>query len=140
MANKDVAVFGNALEDNGSANVKLISYPRAFTDKTYNPLPRRVTVRDNMHGRTGFAPAYGGSPEANAMLAAGKFAVVWDGLAETPLSIRVTDPVPLLSLGLQQQGQGAANAKPAPADLSKTTVTAEPAAIVMPAAMEAAIK
>jgi parallel beta-helix repeat protein len=140
MANKDVAVFGNALENNGSANVKLISYPRAFTDKTYNPLPRRVTVRDNMHGRTGFAPAYGGSPEANAMLAAGKFAVVWDGLAETPVSIRVSDPVPLLSLGLQQQGQGAADAKPAPADLSKTTVTAEPAAIVMPAAMEAAIK
>jgi parallel beta-helix repeat protein len=140
MANKDVAVFGNALEDNGSANVKLISYPRAFTDKTYNPLPRRVVVRDNKHGRTGFAPAYGGSPEANAMLAAGKFAVVWDGLGEKPLSIRVTDPVPLLSLGLQSQGQGAADAKPAPADLSKTPVTPEPAAIVMPPAMEAAIQ
>ncbi len=140
MANKDVAVFGNALEENGSANVKLISYPRAFTDKTYNPLPRRVVVRDNVHGRTGFAPAYGGSAEANAALSAGHFAVVWDGLGETPVSIRVTDPVPLLSLGLQQQGQGAADAKPAPADLSKTPMTPEPAAIIMPAAMEAAIK
>jgi parallel beta-helix repeat protein len=140
MANRDVAVFGNALEDNSSANVMLVSYVSKFDDKTYNPMPRNVTVRDNMHGRSGFAPNYGGSPEANAMLAAGQFAVLWDGIGQTPATLRVTDKVPVLSLGLPRQGAGPEEAKPAPADLSGTAILAEPTAIVMPAAMEAAIK
>ena len=140
MANRDVVVFGNALEDNQSANVTLTSYRQAFNDTTYNPMPRNVTVRDNMHGRSGFAPAYGGSPEANAMLAAGQFAVLWDGLDQTPATLRVTDKVPVISMGFPRQGAGAEEAKPAPADLSQTAAMAEPAPVIMPAAMEAAIK
>ena len=140
MANKDVVVFGNAIGDNQSANVKLISYPLPFTDTTYNPMPRNVTVRDNMHGKSGFNPAYGGSAEANAMLSKAQFAVVWDGLGSAPPTIRVTDPVPLLSLGLPRQAAPSTEARPAPADLSKTAVMAEPSAITLPEAMEAAIR
>jgi parallel beta-helix repeat protein len=140
MANRDVVVFGNALEDNQSANVMLVSYVSAFKDPTYNPMPRNVTVRDNMHGRSGFAAAYGGSPEANAMLSAGQFAVLWDGLDQTPATLRVTDKVPVLSMGFPRQGAPAAEAKPAPADLSLTVAMAEPAPVTMPASMEAAIK
>ncbi len=140
MANRDVAVFGNVLEDNSSANVMLVSYVSKFNDATYNPMPRRVTVRDNMHGKSGFAPAYGGSPEANAMLSAGQFAVLWDGLDSTPPSLRVTDKVPMLSMGFPRQGAGPQEAKPAPADLSGTPAMPEPPTVVLPAAMEAAIQ
>lgn len=140
MANRDVAVFGNALGDNQSANVKLISYPRPFTDTSYNPMPRNVTVRDNMHGRSGFNPAYGGSPEANAMLAKAEFGLVWDGLGTTPPSIRVTDRVPTLSLGLPRQTAPTSEAQPRPVDLSTTATMAEPGPIVLPASMEAAIQ
>ncbi len=140
MANRDVAVFNNVLEDNSSANVMLVSYVSKFDDKTYNPMPRRVTVRDNMHGKSGFAAAYGGSEEANAMLSAGQFAVLWDGLDSTPPSLRVTDKVPTLSMGFPRQGAGPAEAKPAPADLSGTAAMPEPPMVVLPAAMEAAIQ
>jgi parallel beta-helix repeat protein len=140
MANRDVAVFGNVLEDNSSANVMLVSYVSKFDDKNYNPMPRRVTVRDNMHGKSGFAVAYGGSPEANAMLSAGQFAVLWDGLDSTPPSLRVTDKVPTLSMGFPRQGAGPNEAKPAPADLSGTAAMPEPPMVVLPAAMEAAIQ
>ena len=140
MANRDVVVFGNALEENSSANVMLVSYVSKYNDATYNPMPRRVTVRDNVHGRSGFAPAYGGSPEANAMLGAGQFAVLWDGLDSTPASLRVTDKVAMLSMGFPRQGAGPEEAKPAPADLSGTPAMPEPPMIVLPASMEAAIK
>ena len=125
MANRDVVVFGNALEENSSANVMLVSYVSKYNDATYNPMPRRVTVRDNVHGRSGFAPAYGGSPEANAMLGAGQFAVLWDGLDSTPASLRVTDKVAMLSMGFPRQGAGPEEAKPAPADLSGTAIRSE---------------
>ena len=140
MANRDVVVFGNALEENSSANVMLVSYVSKYNDATYNPMPRRVTVRDNVHGRSGFAPAYGGSPEANAMLGAGQFAVLWDGLDSTPASLRVTDKVAMLSMGFPRQGAGPEEAKPAPADLSGTAIMPEPPMIVLPASMEAAIQ
>jgi parallel beta-helix repeat protein len=140
MANRDVAVFANAIGENQSANVKLISYPLEFKDANYNPMPRNVTVRDNMHGRSGFNPAYGGSAEANAMLAQAGFAIVWDGLGSTPPTIRVTDPVPAVSLGLPRQAAPPAEARPAPADLSATPALAEPAAVTLPASMEAAIR
>ncbi len=138
MANRNVAVFGNTLGDNQSANVKLIAYPLAFKDTTYNPYPRDVVVRDNKHGKSGFKPAYGGSDAANAMLASLNIAVVWDGAGTG--AIRVTDKVPVLSLGLPNAGASPAEAKPAPADLSRGAAIAEPAPVVLPASMEAAIR
>jgi hypothetical protein len=74
------------------------------------------------------------------MLAQAGFAIVWDGLGSTPPTIRVTDPVPAVSLGLPRQAAPPAEARPAPADLSATPALAEPAAVTLPASMEAAIR
>ena len=139
MANRDVHVFGNAIGENATANILLTGYPNAFDDKNYNPLATRISVHDNQHGRAGWAP--GPQLEGGAALAAafgGSLTpVVWDGSGS---EIRVTDAVPVLSLGLSDPRAGVAAAKPALADLRSGAVLSEPAAIVLPAAMEAAIR
>ncbi|MFZ4748335.1 MAG: parallel beta-helix domain-containing protein [Sphingomonas sp.] len=140
MANRDVHVFGNTLGDNATANVMVVAYNRAFTDKEYNPLPRNVAVRDNMHGRSGWAPQFpGGDMLAKAM--GGSIApVFWDGaggMAAT--NIRVTDKVGVLTMGLPEPLTPIMDAKPAPIDLTKGPTIAEPAKVVLPASMEAAI-
>jgi parallel beta-helix repeat protein len=140
MANKDVALFGNNLADNQSANVMLLSYPNSFTDKRYNPTPRNVTVRGNTHGRSGFDPVYGGTTAVNATLAQGQFAVIWDGLGGKPGSIRVSDKVSAMSLNLPHQAAPATEARPAPVDLSRTKAMAEPKRVILPPSMEAAVR
>ncbi|MFC4346668.1 parallel beta-helix domain-containing protein [Kordiimonas lipolytica] len=56
MANREVEVFENEIGENASANILLVAYPREYNDPTYNPLPRRVYVHDNKHGRAGWDP------------------------------------------------------------------------------------
>jgi parallel beta-helix repeat protein len=141
MANRDVHVFDNTLGENATANVMVVAYKRPFTDTTYNPLPRNVVVRDNTHGRAGWAPAFpGGDMLAKAM--GGSIApIFWDGaggMAAT--NIRVTEKVGVLTMGLPEPLTPIMDAKPAPVDLSKGATVAEPAAVVLPASMEAAIK
>ncbi len=141
MANNNVAVFSNLLEDNQTANVMLVAYPQKFTDKNYNPYPRNVTVRDNVHGRAGWAPAFAPEGAARDGLGAGQFAIVWDGVdqgARAPL--RVTDKVPVLSLGLSKQGQGFEGANPAPVQLLGNRLVPEPKRVILPEAMEAAVR
>jgi len=135
-----VHVFGNTLGENATANVMVVAYKRPFTDTTYNPLPRNVVVRDNMHDRAGWDPKFpGGAMLAKAM--GGSIApVFWDGaggMAAT--NIRVTDKVGVLTMGLPEPLTPIMDAKPAPVDLTKGPVIAEPAKVVLPASMEAAI-
>jgi len=40
----------------------IIAYIQDFTDKTYNPLPRDMVVRDNTFGRNGWDPNLAGGP------------------------------------------------------------------------------
>jgi parallel beta-helix repeat protein len=140
MANRDISVFANALGENRTANVLIIAYPLTFTDKTYNPLPRNVTVRDNIHGRSAWKPDYAPDEATANALGAGGFAIMWDGIGGSANNIRVTDKVPLLSLGLTVQAAPVTDAKPALADLSAVAPIVEPAAISLPASMEAVIK
>ncbi len=132
MANRNVHVFGNALSDNATANVMIIAYKRPFTDKTYNPLPRDVTVRDNAHGRSGYAPKIPGGAQLAAAFGGQIPPVFWDGaggLAAT--NLRVTDKVPVLSLNLAEPLTPVEQAKPAPVDLSGGKGGVEPVAIVL---------
>ena len=141
MANRDIHVFGNTLGDNATTNVMVVAYKRPFTDAAYNPLPRDVVVRDNVHGRAGWKPAFpGGDMLAGAM--GGSIApVFWDGAGGAlATNIRVTDKVGVLTMGLPEPLTPILQAKPAPVDLSKGAAIAEPAAVVLPARMEAAIK
>ena len=140
MANRNVHVFENEFAENATANVMVVAYKRPFTDKTYNPLPRDVVVRDNVHGRAGYAPGFpGGDMLAKAM--GGSIApVFWDGAGGAKATnIRVTDKAAVLTMGLPEPLTPIMDAKPAPVDLSKGAVIAEPAKVVLPASMEAAI-
>ena len=141
MANRNVHVFGNALADNGTANVMVVAYKRPFTDRNYNPLPRDVVVRDNAHGRSGWAPTFpGGAMLATAM--GGSIApVFWDGAGGAKATnIRVTDKVGVLTMGLPEPLTPITEAKPAAVDLSKGAKITEPKPVVLPARMEAAIR
>jgi parallel beta-helix repeat protein len=137
MANRDVHVFGNTLGDNATANVMIVAYKRAFTDKTYNPLPRDVVVRDNVHGRAGWAPGFPGGDMLAKMMGGSIPPVFWDGaggMAAT--NIRVTDKVGAVTMGLPEPLTPLDQARPAPVDLSKSAGSVEPPRVTLPRTMQ----
>jgi parallel beta-helix repeat protein len=137
MANRNVHVFGNVLENNASANVMLIGYRQPFEDKNYNPLIRDVVVRDNQHGRAGYAPAFPGGAELAA--AFGKPpAIFWDGTG-TGVHVRNERAI-VLSLNLPEPSTPLDQAKPTPVVFDEEPLPSEPKAVVLPASMEAAIR
>lgn len=141
MANRNVHIFGNSIGDNATTNVMVVAYKRPFTDAQYNPLPRDVVIHDNTHGRSGWAPTFvGGAMLAKAM--GGSIApIFWDGAGGAPATnIRVTDKVGVVTMGLIEPLTPIMQAKPAPIDLSRSAGVPEPSAVVLPAAMEAAVK
>ena len=133
MANDQIWVARNQLAGNATANVMIVSYRNAFTDPKYNPLPRRVQVSANTHGRAGFAPQLPGSEQLVAAFGGAIPPVLWDGAGDGK-SLRVAD-AKVLGLGLAQ-GAAMETAKPAPVALNAPTMP-ERAAVVLPAAMEA---
>lgn len=137
MANRDVHVFGNRLGDNGTANIMLVGYRLPVEDRNYNPLVRNVVVRDNVHGRAGFAPAFPGGADMAKAMGGALPPVFWDGTGE---GIHVRDAVPGLSLGLVTPLTPLDQARPGPATFATGALPAEPRPVVLPAAMEAAIR
>jgi parallel beta-helix repeat protein len=140
MANRNVAIFGNLLGDNQTANVLLVAYSKAFNDAKYNPYPRNVVVRNNEHGRSGWAPAFVPEGPMRDGLGAMGTAVLWDGLLAKGTRIRVSDTAPVLSLNLPRLAAGPEEASPAPASLSGGPPFVEPRRVVLPPAMEAAVR
>lgn len=116
MANDNVFVMNNRLDGNPTAHIMVVSYPNAFKDSRYNPLPRRVKLVDNNYGRGGYDPQV---PAAAQLLAAFGGAlpnVMWDGLGELPLAIGEGDNQ-AWTLNLPRQAAGFEAAKPAPVKL-----------------------
>lgn len=140
MANRDVHVFANALADNATTNVMVVAYKQSFTDPTYNPLPRNVVVRDNMHGRAGWAPGFVGGKELAAALGGALAPIFWDGAGGFATNIVIKDSVPAITLGLANYDTPLDQARPGPIDASGMSPSAEPPPIVMPPSMEAAIR
>ena len=146
MANRDVHVFDNRIDGNGGAAVMLVSYRSAFTDASYNPLPRGVAVRGNRFGRNGFAPAFEGGKALAAAVGGTLPPIMWDGVTgykvpggegiAAPLGLAVSDG-PMLTLGLVAQGTPISAARPTLAPPYTGAPLAEPAAIVLPAAQSA---
>jgi parallel beta-helix repeat protein len=140
MANRDVHVFANALADNATTNVMVVAYKQSFTDATYNPLPRNVVVRDNEHGRAGWAPGFVGGKELAAALGGALAPIFWDGAGGSAANIILKDTVAAITLGLDRYDTPIEQAKPGPVEPFTGPLPAEPAAIVMPATMETAIR
>jgi hypothetical protein len=139
MANRDVHVFGNHIDGNGSAGVMLVSYQNSFTDPTYNPLPRDISVHDNTLGRNSFAPVWPGGPELAKALG-GLPPVMWDGVTSytkpgggaisEDVKLSITDG-PVVNLGLKTQGAKPTDAKPVVSKTLDGGKIAEPAPVVI---------
>lgn len=136
MANDRVWVRGNSFGGNATSNVMIVAYRDKHTDPKYNPLPRRVQVSGNTHGRAGFAPQLPGSAQLLAAFGGAIPPVLWDG-AGTNLGLRVAD-AKVLSLGLAP-GAAVETARPAPVELNAPALP-ERTAVVLPASMERAAR
>lgn len=135
MANKNVHVFDNEIAENQSAAVMLVSYTEKFDDKTYNPLPRDIVVRDNRLGRNGWDPKFTGGEILAKMMGGALPPVMWDGVTSfagtsDPVRVRIKDG-PVLNLQLPAPGALMA-AKPVKAETVGEADISEPAAVVLP--------
>ena len=135
MANRDVHVFENVISGNQTTGVMIISYTRDFDDKTYNPLPRDMVVRDNKIGRNGWEPSLPGG-RTLAQAAGGTLPpVMWDGVTKAggvsaDIKLWIKDG-PVVNLRLPKPGDvGAANPE-ITATLGAPGII-EPSAVVLP--------
>lgn len=140
MANRNVHIFHNALSGNATGNVAIVAYKQPFTDKTYNPYPRDIVVRDNQHGRAGWDPGFIGGKQLAAAMGGSLAPIFWDGVGGDRATIRVADTAGVVTLNLPEPTSPVEQARPGAIDLSKRSAAPEPAPIVLPASMEAAIK
>ena len=136
MANRNVEIFDNIFDQNGTANVMIVGYRYEHKDPQYQPLPKAIVVRDNQHGKAGYAPAFEGGAQIAAAFGGAIPSVLWDGAGDAV----VLDKVGVLSLNLPDVATPRSEAKPAPADLSKGTPPAALPAIRLPETMEAKVR
>lgn len=139
MANRNVEIFENVLEDNASSNVMLIGYRQPFDDANYQPMIRNVRLARNAHGEAGYAPNFTGGEMLAAAFGGKLPPVVWDGAGGADAMIASADEVPVLTLGLDRPDQPIEQAQPALAELS-TDAEPQLPAVVLPEAMEAVVQ
>lgn len=135
MANRNVHVFENEIAENQTSAVMLVSYVQKFDDKTYNPLPRDIVVRDNKLGRNGWDPKFDGGAILAKMMGGTLPPVMWDGVTSfpgtsDPVRVTITDG-PILNLNLPAPGALLA-AKPKVEPTLGDAKIAEPASVVLP--------
>ncbi len=142
MANRDVHVFDNVIDGNGSSAVMLVAYLQSFTDPAYNPLPRDIAVHGNHYGRNGFAPDFAGGPALARTFGGALPPVLWDGVdtfvhpdgaSETIPARLAIGEGPVANLRLKRQGAPATGADPQVTPTLGSAVLAEPPAIRLPA-------
>ncbi|WP_309645336.1 parallel beta-helix domain-containing protein [Phenylobacterium sp.] len=135
MANKNVHVFDNDIDGNGSAAVILVSYSQKFDDKTYNPLPRDIVVRNNRLGRNAWAPAFPGGSVLAKALGGSMPPVIWDGVTtypgSEPVRVRLADG-PVVNLNLPRPG-AMMEANPKVSATLGDVAIEEPKPVVLPA-------
>ena len=110
MANDYVEIRYNTLVDNPTAQVLLVSYPKLFTDKTYNPDPRRIVVGPNGIVGGGNEPQIPGGEQLAAAFGGALPGIVWDGVSKVWPFASISGPV--LSLDGATSPGGMKEAKP----------------------------
>ena len=135
MANRNVEIFGNVFDQNGTANVMIVGYRYDHKDPNYQPLPKAIVVRGNQHGKAGYAPAFDGGAQIAAAMGGAIPPVLWDGAGDAV----VLDEVGVLSLNLPDVKTPRDQAKPTPVTLKGTPPVALPE-IKLPANMEAKVQ
>jgi len=117
MANDRVTLRGNTIDGNPTSAVMVITYPRPFEDKTYNPSPRQVTIAENTFGRNGYDPQIDGGAALVRAFGGQLPPVLWDGLGTPGATLAVAPGIGAWSLNLPAQGADPATAKPTPVRL-----------------------
>ena len=140
MANRDIEIFSNAFTENATSNIMIIGYKRPFDDDKYQPMVSKVRISDNAHGKAGFAPEFEGGAMLAAAFGGGVPPIMWDGVGGAEAEIASSDEVPVLSLGMARSDQPIAEAQPSLAQLDASKAAPVLPTIVMPEAMEAAIR
>ena len=114
MANENVLIEGNVIQDNPTAGVMVIAYTQPFEDTRYNPHARGVVVGANEFDTNGTEPQIDGADMLLAAFGGALPPVMWDGIAEGDTGLRVAQRTPGWTLGLSRPGQPLAEARPAP--------------------------
>ena len=133
MANSHVIVERNTLINNPTAQVLIVSYPKPFTDKIYNPDPRVIVIGRNYIKGGGNEPQMPGGPELAAAFGGALPGLVWDGVSKVWPFAEV--PGPVLSLDMAPSAGGMKESKPhmidpkAPAFITGDALRGAPAAL-----------
>jgi hypothetical protein len=106
-------VTENTLVNNPTAQVMVVSYPKPFTDKAYNPSPRGVRIGMNIYSGGGDDPQLPGGKQFALAFGGALPPILWDGIGEVPTALGRAEQRGI-SLGLASQGADPATAKPAP--------------------------
>jgi parallel beta-helix repeat protein len=144
MANRNVHVFDNDIDQNQTAAVMLVSYTQKYDDLTYNPLPRDIVVRDNRMGKNGWAPAFPGGDVIAKVMGGSLPPIVWDGVSNYTRKGQTTTEVvhvrlmdgPVANLHFAAPGN-VFSAKPQVQPTVDDGAITEPKAVVLPKAQAA---
>ncbi|HEY2754049.1 parallel beta-helix domain-containing protein [Phenylobacterium sp.] len=141
MANRDVHVFENEIDQNQTAAVMLVSYTQKYDDLTYNPLPRDIVVRNNKIGKNGWDPKFPGGDVIAKAMGGSMPPTIWDGVTNyTPkgasapqmVHVRLLDG-PVANLHFAAPGS-VFSAKPQVVPTIDDGAIAEPKPVVLPKA------
>ena len=143
MANDNVWIENNVFDQNPTSQIMVVSYPRAFSDATYNPVPRRVTIGANTYGRGGYDPQIEGAPLLLQAFGGALPPVLYDGLGDPRTTLALAPGTRAWTLGLAKLGADPATGKPGPATLPTSlpplATPGTPVRIGAPAEMDARI-
>ena len=84
MANRNVHVFSNKLDQNGTAHVLIAAYPNDYEDDNYMFVPRGVYVHGNNYGEGGGAPDGEVGKTISDVSGTPVPDIVWDGVTTIP--------------------------------------------------------
>lgn len=138
MANKQVHIFDNVIEDNGTANIMIAGYRVSFEDANYTPTGSDIYVYRNKHGRSGWAPGpqFPGGQRLATALGGNLPPIIWDGTGD---NVVINDEGGM-SLGLSSPGADLASAHPTPLEIDTARTFTPPPRIKLPQSMEDAVK
>ena len=116
MANRNVHVFENTIDENETAHVMVVRYSHEFEDANYNPLPRDI-VDPRQHLWRRRQRSAGQAVRRSAPALGGKLPpIVWDGVTkygekgdkteEVRIAVREKPEVGFINLGLGDHAAG----------------------------------
>lgn len=84
MANRNVHVFNNRFDGNGTTHVLIAAYPEDYDDDQYMFVPRGVYIHDNEYGEGGFEPDGEVGKIITDVIGEPVPDIVWDGVTRIP--------------------------------------------------------